>query len=100
MFHCCAPFNRFATLQSLNLRNRLERFELLERLERPVKPESFPLHHQRYRLSAADAQTCDSALQIQILERIKECCENPRAAGADGMAQSDRAASDIDFNRI
>src|SRR5690349_18479741 len=83
---------RYAAFQSLKLRNRLDRFELVERLERPVKPESFPLHHQRYRLSAADAQACDSALQTQIFERIKQCRENPRAAGADGMAQSDGAA--------
>ena len=65
-----------------------------------VKPESCSLHHQRYRLSAADAQTCDAAPQIQIFERINQCRENPRATGANRMAQSDGAASDIDFSRI
>ena len=55
---------------------------------------------QRDGIAAAEAQRRNASLRIAPSHFVKQRHENARAARADRMAQSDRAAIDVDFFRI
>src|SRR5690349_16676721 len=48
-------------------------------------------------VAAAEAEGGDAALEVAALEFIKQADEDARSAGADGMAERDRAAVHVGF---
>src|SRR5258707_3984149 len=48
-------------------------------------------------VAAAEAESGDAAFQVAALEFVEQRDEDARAAGADGMAESDCAAVDVYF---
>src|SRR4051794_24064022 len=53
------------------------------------------LYRQRHRLATAQAERCDAALAAVRAQRVQQRDQHPRAAGADRVAQRDRAAVDV-----
>ncbi len=56
---------------------------------------SFDQH--RYSIAAAQAETANSSTSIRSNEVMNKCDENACAAGADGMAHRNSAATNIHF---
>src|SRR5215472_11144901 len=48
-------------------------------------------------IAAAEAESGDAALEVAALEFIEQRKEDARAGSADGMAEGDRAAVDVDL---
>ena len=53
------------------------------------------LYAKRDGVAAAEAERRETRLRTAILHRVKKCRQNARAAGADRVAQRDRAAVDV-----
>src|SRR5215204_901755 len=56
-----------------------------------------PLYCERHAIAAAEAQRGDAALRVAAFHRVEERGEDAAAARADGVAQRDRAAVDVDL---
>src|SRR6202158_725586 len=50
------------------------------------------LHPEGYGVAAAEAEGGDAALEVAALQFVQQSHQDARAAGADGMAEGDRAA--------
>ncbi len=55
---------------------------------------------ERDALSAADAECGEAALHVATLHLVNEGHEHAAAGGADGMAERDRAAIDVDLRDV
>src|ERR1700719_4263572 len=55
------------------------------------------LDRDRGGFAAADTERGDAALQIVGLQRMQQGHDQPRAGGADGMAERAGAAIDVEF---
>src|SRR2546430_14594585 len=61
---------------------------------------SAALHQHRAALSTADAQRRDAAAPAGALEHLQHVQHEARARGADGVADRDRAAVDVELAAI
>src|SRR5688500_4086306 len=59
-----------------------------------------PLDGERDAVASAKAQTRDSALQTSLLQRIEQCRQDARAAGADRMPERHCSSVDVHLARI
>src|SRR6187402_522267 len=55
------------------------------------------LHGDRGGLAAADAECRDAALEVLRFKRMQQRHDQPRAGGADGMAERAGAAVDVEL---
>src|SRR5580692_11344018 len=55
------------------------------------------LDRDRCGFAAADAQSCDAALEVVRLERMQQRHDQPRTGGPDGMAERAGAAIDVEL---
>src|SRR5438034_8662877 len=55
------------------------------------------LHRDRGGFAAADAERGDTAFEILRFQRVQQRHDQPRAGGADGMAQRAGAAIDVEL---
>src|SRR5262245_11972619 len=56
-----------------------------------------PLNHHRHCVAAAEAEGGDAALSASANELVDERDEDAGAAGADGVAEGDAAACDVEL---
>src|SRR5438552_16928590 len=61
---------------------------------------SAALHQHRAALSTADAEGCDAAAPAGSLEHLQHVQHEARARGADGVADRDRAAVDVELAAV
>src|SRR4051812_33421242 len=66
----------------------------------PCSPWSHRLDQDRTAKTAADALGGDAAFLAEPLQRVDEMQRDAVAAGADGMAERNRAAIDVEFSAV
>src|SRR5437867_2951285 len=64
--------------------------------DRPLTIDHLPLHNNRQCFSSSDTKTGQPSLGAADLHGIEQRRKNPRAGGADRMAQCDRPTVDVD----